>query len=215
MICYNCGNEISTEGANCPFCGAPLNTASGQPNPGPYQQAGPQQGQPVQPGPQPNFQQGQPGQPGPQTNFQQGQPGQGGFGGQPGQPGFGGQGGYGGQPGFGGQPGQPGQSGGSMDPKTASIIVYITWIGLLIAILSADKNEPFFKHHLNNALVILIASTVVGLIGAPLCFIPIIGGLVVFAAEIFLFVCMIMGIVNAVNGECKPLPIIGDIHLIK
>ena len=62
MICYNCGNEISTEGANCPFCGAPLNTASGQPNPGPYQQAGPQQGQPVQPGPQPNFQQGQPGQ---------------------------------------------------------------------------------------------------------------------------------------------------------
>ena len=206
MICYNCGNEISTEGANCPFCGAPLNTASGQPNPGPYQQAGPQQGQPVQPGPQPNFQQGQPGQPGPQPNFQQGQPGQGGFGGQPG---FGGQGGYGGQPGFGGQPG------GSMDPKTASIIVYITWIGLLIAILSADKNEPFFKHHLNNALVILIASTVVGLIGAPLCFIPIIGGLVVFAAEIFLFVCMIMGIVNAVNGECKPLPIIGDIHLIK
>ena len=194
MICYNCGNEISTEGANCPFCGAPLNTASGQPNPGPYQQAGPQQGQPVQPGPQPNFQQGQPGQPGPQPNFQQGQPGQGGFG---------------------GQPGQPGQSGGSMDPKTASIIVYITWIGLLIAILSADKNEPFFKHHLNNALVILIASTVVGLIGAPLCFIPIIGGLVVFAAEIFLFVCMIMGIVNAVNGECKPLPIIGDIHLIK
>ena len=198
MICYNCGNEISTEGANCPFCGAPLNTASGQPNPGPYQQAGPQQGQPVQPGPQPNF--------------QQGQPGQGGFGGQPG---FGGQGGYGGQPGFGGQPGQPGQSGGSMDPKTASIIVYITWIGLLIAILSDDKNEPFFKHHLNNALVILIASTVVGLIGAPLCFIPVIGGLVVFAAEIFLFVCMIMGIVNAINGECKPLPIIGDIHLIK
>lgn len=206
MICYNCGNEISTEGANCPFCGAPLNTASGQPNPGPYQQAGPQQGQPVQPGPQPNFQQGQPGQPGPQPNFQQGQPGQDGFGGQPG---------FGGQGGFGGQPGQPGQSGGSMDPKTASIIVYITWIGLLIAILSADKNEPFFKHHLNNALVILIASTVVGLIGAPLCFIPIIGGLVVFAAEIFLFVCMIMGIVNAVNGECKPLPIIGDIHLIK
>lgn len=206
MICYNCGNEISTEGANCPFCGAPLNTASGQPNPGPYQQAGPQQAGP---------QQGQPVQPGPQPNFQQGQPGQGGFGGQPGQPGFGGQGGYGGQPGFGGQPGQPGQSGGSMDPKTASIIVYITWIGLLIAILSADKNEPFFKHHLNNALVILIASTIVGLIGAPLCFIPIIGGLVVFAAEIFLFVCMIMGIVNAVNGECKPLPIIGDIHLIK
>ena len=187
MICYNCGNEISTEGANCPFCGAPLNTASGQPNPGPYQ-AGPQQDQPgPQPGPQPNFQQGQP-----QQGFQQGQP----------QPGYQ-------QPPY----GQP--QGGSMDPKTASIIVYITWIGLLIAILSADKNEPFFKHHLNNALVILIASTVVGLIGAPLCFIPIIGGLVVFAAEIFLFVCMIMGIVNAVNGECKPLPIIGDIHLIK
>lgn len=187
MICYNCGNEISTEGANCPFCGAPLNTASGQPNPGPYQ-AGPQQDQPgPQPGPQPNFQQGQP-----QQGFQQGQP----------QPGYQ-------QPPY----GQP--QGGSMDPKTASIIVYITWVGLLIAILSADKENPFFKHHLNNALCLLIASTAIGLIGAPICFIPIIGGLIVFAAEVFILVCAIMGIVSAVNGECKPLPIIGDIKIIK
>ena len=169
MICYNCGNEISTEGANCPFCGAPLNTSSGQPNPGPYQ-AGPQQDQPgPQPGPQPNFQQPPYGQP----------------------------------------------QGGSMDPKTASIIVYITWVGLLIAILSADKENPFFKHHLNNALCLLIASTAIGLIGAPICFIPIIGGLIVFAAEVFILVCAIMGIVSAVNGNMNELPLIGQFKLIK
>jgi uncharacterized membrane protein len=102
-----------------------------------------------------------------------------------------------------------------MDPKTAAIICYITWVGLLIAILSADKEHPFFKFHLNNALVLLITSTAIGLIGAPICFIPIIGGLIVFAAEVFVLVCAIMGIVNAINGECKPLPIIGEIHIIK
>ena len=204
MICYNCGNEITTAGANCPFCGAPLNTASGQPNPGPYQQAGPQPGQA---GPQPGQAGPQPGQAGPQPgfqgqqNFQQAGP-QPGFQGQP-QPGYQ-------QPPYGGQP-----SGGSMDPKTAAIICYITWVGLLIAILSADKEHPFFKFHLNNALVLLITSTAIGLIGAPICFIPIIGGLIVFAAEVFVLVCAIMGIVNAINGECKPLPIIGEIHIIK
>ena len=24
MKCFNCGNEVTTEGTNCPFCGSPL-----------------------------------------------------------------------------------------------------------------------------------------------------------------------------------------------
>ena len=37
MICYNCGNDITTQGTNCPFCGSPLSADAGnRPN---YNQA--------------------------------------------------------------------------------------------------------------------------------------------------------------------------------
>ncbi|MBP3232894.1 MAG: hypothetical protein J6M65_00515 [Eubacterium sp.] len=98
-----------------------------------------------------------------------------------------------------------------MDARTASIICYITWIGLLIAIICGDKNHPLFKNHLNNALIILIS----GLILSFACIIPILGWLVAIAGEIFLLVCAIMGIVAAVNNETKELPLIGQFKIIK
>ena len=173
MICYNCGNEVSTEGTNCPFCGAPLNIAApNQPNPEFQQQAQ-------------NFQQGN----GPQQGYQQ-------------------------QPGY-NQQGYQQQGNYSMDPKTAAIVCYITWIGLVIALCMADRNDPFFKFHLNNSLILVICGFAAGIVGAVLCLIPIIGWLIFLAAEIFLLVCLIMGIVSAVNGECKPLPLIGEFKILK
>ena len=147
MICYNCGNEVTTEGTNCPFCGSPLNPAAG--NQQAYNQA------------------------------PQGAQGSG--------------------------------SSGSLDAKTASIICYITLIGLIIALIAGDQNDPFFKFHLNNALVILISGIILGLV----CIIPILGWLVAFAGEIFLLVCVILGIISAVNGECKELPLIGKFQILK
>ena len=46
----------------------------------------------------------------------------------------------------------------SMNPKTAGIIAYITWIGVIVAILAADKNDPYVKFHLNQALVLNLFS---------------------------------------------------------
>ena len=166
MICYNCGNEVNTEGTNCPFCGAPLNIAApNQPNPGFEQQAQ-------------NFQQGNERQAFDQQGYQQ----QGEF---------------------------------SMDPKTAAIVCYITWIGLVLAVVMADRNDPFFKFHLNNSLILVICGFATGIVGAVLCLIPIIGWLIFLAAEVFLLVCLIMGLVSAVNGECKPLPLIGEFQILK
>ena len=102
-------------------------------------------------------------------------------------------------------------SNASIDPKTAGIICYITWIGFLIALLAGDKNHPFLKHHLNNALIILIGSFALGVVAI----IPILGWIAASVGEIFLFVCAIMGIVGAINGQETELPLIGQFKLLQ
>ena len=166
MRCNNCGNEVTTEGTNCPFCGFPLYAGYQQPQGQGYQQAqGAQYNQ--------NYQQPQ--------GFQQN---------------------------------QGNQSGSfSMDPKTAAIVCYLTWIGLVIALLSADRSDPFFRFHLNNVFVLIISGCIFGVVSVILVFIPILGWLAILAGSIFLTVCLIMGLINAINGECKPLPLLGSFKI--
>lgn len=103
-----------------------------------------------------------------------------------------------------------------MDAKTTGIVGYITWIGFLIAYFAGDKEGA--KFHLNQALVLAIASIGLSLIAAIFGAIPFFGWIVSLAAgvcDIIVLVLMIMGIVNAANGEEKPLPIIGGIKILK
>ena len=88
-----------------------------------------------------------------------------------------------------------------MDKRTTSIVAYITWIGLLIAFLAGDKEGA--KFHLNQALVIFLFSL--------LSIIPCIG----WIWGIFMLVCWIMGLISAINQEEKPVPVIGNIKIIK
>ena len=168
MRCNNCGNEVTTEGTNCPFCGFPLYAGYQQPQGQGFQQA---QGQ--------NYQQTQ------GTQYNQNY-----------------------------QQTQGNQSGSfSMDPKTAAIVCYLTWIGLVIALLSADRSDPFFRFHLNNVFVLIISGCIFGVASVILVFIPILGWLAIVAGSIFLTVCLIMGLINAINGECKPLPLLGSFKI--
>lgn len=88
-----------------------------------------------------------------------------------------------------------------MDAKTTSIVAYLTWIGLIIAVCAGDKEGA--KFHVNQALVILLFS-LLGLI-------PCIG----WIWSIFMLVCWIMGLIAAINQEEKEVPLIGKIRLIK
>lgn len=89
-----------------------------------------------------------------------------------------------------------------MDAKTTGIVAYLTWIGWLIALLAGDKEGA--KFHINQALIILIAGVICAVI-------PFVGWL----AEIFVFVCWIIGFIAAINGEEKEVPLIGQIKIIK
>ncbi len=88
-----------------------------------------------------------------------------------------------------------------MDKKTTSIVAYLTWIGLLIAILAGDKEGA--KFHVNQALVIWLFSL--------LSIIPCIG----WIWAIFMFVCWIIGLIAAINQEEKEVPLIGKIRILK
>lgn len=103
-----------------------------------------------------------------------------------------------------------------MKKKTTDIVAYLTWIGLLVAFLAGDRKNS--KFHLNQALVLFVtevawqiiyrvAAVVLnflsfGLLGSILYAINTIIGL------LFL-VLLIMGLVNAIQEQEKPLPLIG------
>lgn len=93
--------------------------------------------------------------------------------------------------------------------KAYAILAYI-WILFLVPLLAA-KDSPYAKFHANQGLVLFLFGIALGAVG----WIPILGWLVAIVGSIMAFVFMIIGIVNAAQGECKPLPIIGEIELIK
>jgi hypothetical protein len=88
-----------------------------------------------------------------------------------------------------------------MDRKTTGIVAYLTWIGLVIALIFGDREGA--KFHINQALVIWLA----GLLGI----IPCIG----WAWGIFCFVCAVMGCISAINDEEKEVPFLGRFKLLK
>lgn len=90
-----------------------------------------------------------------------------------------------------------------MDTKTTSIVSYITFIGLIIALCAGDKEGA--KFHINQALVIFLFSLLAYI---P---IPVIG----WIWGIFMIVCWFMGLIAAINQEEKRVPLIGNITLIK
>lgn len=91
-----------------------------------------------------------------------------------------------------------------------AIIGYLSWPGWIIAIIVRDPSDPFASHHLNQALILNILS----IVGAVISYLPLIGGLLSFVVSLAVLILWIMGIYRAVMWDDKPLPVIGDFHLM-
>ena len=96
-----------------------------------------------------------------------------------------------------------------MDKKVTSIVAYLSWIGLLIAFVAGDREGA--KFHLNQSLVIWLAGIVLGVV----MIVPVLGWLVDLVGGIFLFICWIIGLVSAIQGQEKEIPLLGKIQLLK
>ena len=91
-------------------------------------------------------------------------------------------------------------SGGSISTKATGVLAYLTWIGFLIAYFAGDRQGARF--HLNQGLVV----NLFGLLSA----VPLVGKI----WSVFILICMIIGVINASNGENKEVPLIGGIRLL-
>jgi uncharacterized membrane protein len=108
---------------------------------------------------------------------------------------------------------QPAGEGDAEKNKAMAIIGYIIPILFFIPLVTDAKNSPFAKFHANQQLNLLLLAIAVNIIGGV---VPIIGWFIILpGGSILLIVFAILGIVNAVKGRMKKLPLIGGINIIK
>ena len=87
-----------------------------------------------------------------------------------------------------------------------AIVAYIIFF---IPLLTEAKNDLFVKYHVKQGLVVFIGWIVMWIIGNFLGYGFYVGWILARLLNLFLFVLVIIGIINAIKGEKKPLPIIG------
>ena len=95
-----------------------------------------------------------------------------------------------------------------MNKHTTDVVAYLTWVGLIIALVAGDRYESRF--HLNQSLVIWLAGTVLGMVA----WVPLLGWLIGAVGSLFCVICWFIGIVNAIQGVEKEVPLLGQIHLL-
>ena len=89
-------------------------------------------------------------------------------------------------------------------PNTGlAIIAYLIFF---VPLLTEAKDDPFVKFHVKQGLVLFLAWLIVMIF----TMVPILGWFLGPILSIGLLLLLVVGIINAVNGEMKPLPFIGQ-----
>ncbi len=109
------------------------------------------------------------------------------------------------------------------DVEKNKIMAVLAYFGILVLVpILAAKDSPFARYHANQGLLLAITA-----ICAVICltifsfiavFIPFVGFCLGCVADVVvvggIVTLAIMGILNAVNGQMKPLPVIGTLFTI-
>lgn len=82
----------------------------------------------------------------------------------------------------------------------------VAYLLFFVPLLTDAKNDPFVKFHVKQAIILLIGWLVSVIIGQ----VPVLGWAISFVMGVGILILLLMGIINALNGEEKPLPIIGQ-----
>ena len=99
----------------------------------------------------------------------------------------------------------------------------LSYLGILVLIpILAAKESPFARYHANQGLVLLlcevgfsVASMILSVIFAFLGPLALLWTLVSWLVSLAFLALLILGIVNAAQGLCKDLPLIGRIRILK
>ncbi len=83
-----------------------------------------------------------------------------------------------------------------------AIIAYIIFF---VPLLTDARDDPFVKYHVKQGLVLFLSWVVVSFVVSMISFLYVIAWILHLA----LLVLLVIGIMHAVNGERRPLPVIG------
>lgn len=100
------------------------------------------------------------------------------------------------------------------DVEAHKILAVIAYIGVLVVIplmTGKYKDSPYLKFHTNQSLVLCIGY----IVSMILFFIPFVGAVSGSVLTMAVIVLQVIGIIGAVKGEMKSLPLIDKIEIIK
>lgn len=99
------------------------------------------------------------------------------------------------------------------DDKTAAIVSYLTLIGFIVAvILHSSKKTHLGAYHLRQSLGLMLTAIVVWVAAMMFVFVPFVGWLINLAAWVAVFGLWVIGLVGAINGQMKPVPVLGEYY---
>ena len=96
------------------------------------------------------------------------------------------------------------------DIEKNKIMAVLAYILFFIPLLAA-KDSKFARFHTNQGLVLFISA----IIASVVAIIPVIGWIVAPILGVAVTILSIIGIINALNGRAKELPVIGKFKVLK
>lgn len=98
------------------------------------------------------------------------------------------------------------------DIKRTRLLAALCYCGVLFVIvgLLIEPNSKFIRYHVNQSFVLYVFALFCGLVAI----IPFLGWIASVVGAILVIVFTVMGIVRAVKGEAKDLPLIGKYTIV-
>ena len=104
----------------------------------------------------------------------------------------------------------------STDIENNKVFALLSYIGFLFLIpLLAAKDSAYAKFHCNQGMILFLAEVCWNIISSILNAILPILGIVCYIINLVFLALVILGIVNAVTGKAKELPVIGKYRILK
>lgn len=98
----------------------------------------------------------------------------------------------------------------AQDIEKNKVMAVLAYILFFIPLLAA-KDSKFARFHTNQGLVLFLG----GIVASVVAVIPVIGWIVAPIAGLVITVLAVIGIINALNGRAKELPVIGKFKILK
>jgi uncharacterized membrane protein len=96
------------------------------------------------------------------------------------------------------------------EDHTVAMLAYLTFVGLIVAIVMHNGNKTQLgSFHLRQALGLTLTLIVYWPINFIMLFIPILGWGINIIVLLTIAVFWIMGLVSALQGQMKPVPVLG------